>query len=363
MTLPAMLKFNPKLVFGAFLTLAFCAVGGALFEWLTVPLAWLIGAMIFSTVAALAGAPLKSPGRLRHLMIGVLGIMLGSSFTPDVLEHVGQWWVSMATLVTFVIVLTATVALLLNKMAGFDPVTSYFSAAPGGFATMVVMGAEMGGDERDISLIHAIRIMVTVLTIPLWFRFYYDHVPGVAAGLPGVGSVSDIDAADFAILASCALGYPLAKVLRFPAASLLGPMMLSAFVHLSGLTAAKPPSEIVILSQLVIGTGLGCRFVGLQVKRVLKTMMLSVVVTAFMLVLAAGFAFGLSQITGLGFPALLISFSPGGLAEMTLISLAMDIDTAFVSTHHLVRMLFLVIAVPVFFKVFRNQFSAPVQND
>ena len=139
-------------------------------------------------------------------------------------------------------------------------------------------------------------------------------------------------------------------------------MMLSAFVHLSGLTAAKPPSEIVILSQLVIGTGLGCRFVGLQVKRVLKTMMLSVVVTAFMLVLAAGFAFGLSQITGLGFPALLISFSPGGLAEMTLISLAMDIDTAFVSTHHLVRMLFLVIAVPVFFKVFRNQFSAPVQN-
>ena len=180
MTLPAMLKFNPKLVFGAFLTLAFCAVGGALFEWLTVPLAWLIGAMIFSTVAALAGAPLKSPGRLRHLMIGVLGIMLGSSFTPDVLEHVGQWWVSMATLVTFVIVLTATVALLLNKMASFDPVTSYFSAAPGGFATMVVMGAEMGGDERDISLIHAIRIMVTVLTIPLWFRFYYDYVPGVA---------------------------------------------------------------------------------------------------------------------------------------------------------------------------------------
>ncbi len=361
-SLPAFLKFNPKLVFGAFLTLALSAVGGALFDWLTMPLAWLVGAMVFTTIAALAGAPLQSPGRLRHLMIGVLGIMLGSSFTPDVMDNVGQWWVSMVTLVTFVIVLTATVALFLNRMAGYDPVTAYFSAAPGGFATMVVMGAEMGGDERDISLVHAIRIMVTVLVIPFWFRFYQGYVPGGAGGMTGVGSISDIAGVDFAILAACALGYPLAKLFRFPAAALLGPMILSATVHLTGLTSAKPPSEIVILSQLVIGAGLGCRFVGLHVKRVLKTMVLSVGVTAFMLALAAAFAFGLSSITGLEFPALWLSFSPGGLAEMTLISLAMGIDTAFVSTHHLVRMLFLVIAVPVFFTVFRNQLGAPAKN-
>ena len=359
MTVPAFLKFDPKLVFGAFLTLLFSAVGGALFDWLTMPLAWLIGAMIFTTIAALAGAPVKTPGRLRNLMIGVLGIMLGSAFTPDVLENAGQWWVSMSTLVIFVVVLAATVAVFLNKAAGFDPVTAYFSAAPGGFATMVVMGAEMGGDERQISLTHAIRIMLTVLIIPFWFRFYQGYVPGGAGGIPGVGSVSDIAGSDFVILAACALGYPLAKMLRFPAASLLGPMICSAAVHLTGLTAAKPPSEIVNLSQLVIGTGLGCRFVGLHVKRVLKTVMISTGVTAFMLALAAAFAFGLSRFTGLGFPALWLSFSPGGLAEMTLISLAMGIDTAFVSTHHLVRMLFLVFAGPMVFALIRNRLGVP----
>ncbi|MDA1090071.1 MAG: AbrB family transcriptional regulator [Proteobacteria bacterium] len=361
MTLPALLRFNPKLVFGASLTLIFAAIGGALFNWLTIPLAWMIGAMVVTTIAALAGAPLKPPGRLRHLMIAVLGIMLGSAFTPDVLDNVGHWWLTMTTLVIFVMFLAAVVAVFLNRVAGFDPVTAYFSAAPGGFATMVLMGAEMGGDERQISLIHAIRIMVTVLVIPIWFRFFHGYVPGDI--IQGVGSAAAIAGSDFAILAACALGYPVAKALRIPAASLLGPLFFSAGVHLAGLTSAKPPSEIVILSQVVIGTGLGCRFVGLHVKRVLNTMLLSVGVTTFMLLLAAAAAFGLSRFTGLSFQALWLSFSPGGLAEMTLISLAMGIDTAFVSTHHLIRILLLAIAGPAVFALIRNRIGVPAKKD
>jgi membrane AbrB-like protein len=356
--LPAFLKFDPRLVLGAALTLLLGAVGGALFDWLTMPLAWLIGAMVVVTIAALAGAPLKPPGRLRNLMIGVLGIMLGSAFTPDILDNAGQWWQSLLTLMIFVVVLACAVAVFLHRVARFDPVTAYFSAAPGSFATMVLMGVEMGGDERNISLIHAIRIMLTVLMIPLWFRFYHGYVPGGEGGLAGLGSITDFPLREFVILAACALGYPLAKLVRLPAAALLGPMFLSALVHLTGVTSAKPPSEIVNLSQLVIGTGLGCRFVGLHVRRVMGTMMLSVGVTLFMLALAASFAFALEYFTGLPFAALWLAFAPGGLAEMTLISLAMNIDTAFVSTHHLIRMMFLVFVTPLVFSLIRDRLGA-----
>ena len=358
MALPAFLAFNPRLVFGAFVTLLLGGVGGAVFDWLTMPLAWLIGAMVITTIAALAGVQLKGPGRFRNLMIGVLGIMLGSAFTPDIIDNAGQWWQSILSLLVFIVLLAAAVAVFLNRVAHFDPVTAYFAAAPGSFATMAIMGAEMGGDERNISVIHAIRIMLTVLVIPFWFRFYHGYVPGGAGGLPGLGSITDFPLEDFAILTACALGYPLAKLVRFPASALLGPMFLSALVHLTGLTSAKPPSEIVNLSQLVIGTGLGCRFVGLHVKRMFGTMLLSVGVTMFMLTLAATFAFILGQITGLPFAALWLAFAPGGLAEMTLISLAMNIDTAFVSTHHLIRMLFLVFVTPMVFALIRDRLGA-----
>ncbi|MBT7758307.1 MAG: AbrB family transcriptional regulator, partial [Rhodospirillaceae bacterium] len=41
---------------------------------------------------------------------------------------------------------------------------------------------------------------------------------------------------------------------------------------------------------------------------------------------------------------------PGGLAEMSLIALALDVDTAFVATMHLVRILLIVTLAPIFFR-------------
>jgi len=345
-TPPLASALTPMRAVGIVATLVFGAAGGALFYELTMPLPWMIGAMVVTTVAALAGAPLKGPGGIRPLMITILGIMLGAAFTPEALGHAGRWWPSLATLIGFIVVVTAAVAVFLVKAGRFDPVSAYFASAPGGFATMLVLGGELGGDERKISLVHAVRILLTVLLIAFWFRIVEGYRPGAVAAL---GSVADIAGGDFLILAACAVGFPIARLLKVPAAPLIGPMVLSAAVHMAGLTVARPPSELVNLAQIVIGTNVGCRFVGVPVRQVLKTMYLSVAVTLFMLALAVAFAFLLNRLTGLGFEALWLAFSPGGLAEMTLISLAMGIDTAFVSTHHLLRMIFMVTAAPLVF--------------
>ena len=264
---------RPALIAGIIGTLAFGAVGGAVFDWLTVPLAWLIGAMVITTAAALTGAPLKGPGQLRNVMIGVLGIMLGSAFTSDALDNLGQWLSSLSVLLAFIVAVTTVVALYLVRIGGYDPISAFFSASPGGLATMVVMGGEMGGDERSIALTHSIRVMLTVLVIPFWFRFFHGYEPGGLAVI--FGDIGDIAGRDLMILLLCGLGYPLARLLRLPAAPMLGPMALSVAVHLSGVTEAKPPAEIVNLAQVVIGTSIGCRFVNIPVMRVLKLLMVS----------------------------------------------------------------------------------------
>ncbi len=346
---------RPALIAGIIGTLAFGAVGGAVFDWLTVPLAWLIGAMVITTAAALTGAPLKGPGQLRNVMIGVLGIMLGSAFTPDALDNLGQWLSSLSVLLAFIVAVTTVVALYLVRIGGYDPISAFFSASPGGLATMVVMGGEMGGDERSIALTHSIRVMLTVLVIPFWFRFFHGYEPGGLAAI--FGDIGNIAGRNLMILLLCGLGYPLARLLRLPAAPMLGPMALSVAVHLSGVTEAKPPAEIVNLAQVVIGTSIGCRFVNIPVMRVLKVLMVSAGATCFMLALAVAAALGVEAATGLPLPALWLAFAPGGLAEMTLISLAMGIDTAFVSTHHLLRVVFMVTAAPLVFALIRKRLS------
>ncbi|MGE4014377.1 MAG: AbrB family transcriptional regulator, partial [Alphaproteobacteria bacterium] len=55
------------------LTLAIGAAGGAAFDYLRVRLAWMIGAMVFCTVASLSGVPVYMSQKIRFPMIAVLG--------------------------------------------------------------------------------------------------------------------------------------------------------------------------------------------------------------------------------------------------------------------------------------------------
>ena len=350
----------PRWIIYMLASLVFGAIGGVIFHWLTMPLAWMIGAMIFTTGAALSGAPVRGSRRIRTIFIPVLGIMLGSSFTPETLGQVSSWVPSVVTMLLFVVIVVAAVGVFLHKAMGFGPVSAYFSATPGGLATMVVIGGEMGGDERRIGLTHSIRIMLTVLIIPFYFRIFEGYVPG---GLEPLGSLVDLSLQDAAILASCMLGYPLFKVLRLPSAQILGPMILSAIIHMTGLTTAKPPVEIVNVAQLVIGTGIGARFVGVSVMRLYPVMVAATGGTIFMVGFAAVAALALEALTGLPFAAIWLAFAPGGVAEMTLISLALGVDVAFVSTHHLVRVVFMVIAAPVIFHFIDDKWSLREDSD
>lgn len=325
------------------------AAGGVLFDWLTLPLPWMTGSMFVTTAAALLGVPIQAPARLRELMVVVLGVMLGSAFNLEALRDVERWLGTLGLLVAFIALVTLSVAALLRRLLGYDPATAYFAAAPGGLTEMMLMGQAMGGDDRTIALVHGVRLLLTVFTIPFWFRLFGGYAPGAAATL---GRVVDLDPFEVAVLAACAVaGAGLAQRIRLPAPYFFGPMLLSAAAHMAGFVEAAPPREAVNLAQLVIGVSVGCRFGGVPIARVLGTLLAGVGVTVYMLALAVAFAAAGANLTGFPFAAVLLAFAPGGLPEMTLISLALAIDPAFVATHHLARMVVLYAVAPVAFRL------------
>ena len=334
------------------LTLTLGGAGGILFHELHMPLPWMIGALVFTVVASLSGAPLVRPKRLRLYMVPVLGVMLGAGFTPEAIRHASEWIASLSMLLVYALGITAMVSYYLVRVAKWDAATSYFSASPGGFGEMALLGEAMGADDRKISLNHSVRIMLTVLVIPFWFKFFEGYQPG---NMGALGNMADIRPKDAAILVACAVvGYYVARRLRFPAAQLLGPTLVSAIVHMSGLTEARPPQEIVALAQVVIGASIGCRFLGISLRDMFGTMVQAAGITIFMLGAAYAGAWVVSSFTGLPVNTLWLAFAPGGLAEMTLISLSLGIDVAFVSVHHMVRVIFLVAMAPIAFKLLKG---------
>ena len=340
------------LIWQGALALLLGLVGGTLFFALKLPLPWMLGALCLTLTASVIGLPIRTPDALRPPVIAVIGVLLGSGFSPELLGQVPGWLPSLAMLALYAALSALIVVPFYRRVGGFDPVTAYFAGMPGGLAEMMMIGRAMGGDDRRIVLAHAARIVITVAAIAFWFRLVLGYQ---VSGNPGGPSLLSMSVQDVAILVFCGVvGALLGTRLRLPAPTLLGPMILSGIAHATGLTASAPPPGLVIAAQVALGTVMGCRFLGVAARDVGRALMLSAVATAAMLTLALGFAFALHAMLGLDRSLVLLAFAPGGLSEMSLVALAMQAEVAFVALHHVVSIALVVAIAPLALRLWRK---------
>ncbi len=310
--------------------------------------------MIVVTVAAMSATPLKPPMLLRKILLPVIGVMLGAGFHPSLLDAPAAWLGPLVALPVFIALAFAAGFAIFRSLGKFDTVTAYFAAAPGGLNDMMIIGAAAGGDERRIALAHATRILIVVGAVSLFYGLVLD-VTTTGDARPYV-TFADVPLRDLAILAACAvLGALGAPYLRVPAPQILGPMVLSGIVHITGITDAPPPSLIVHAAQLVLGTVIGCRFLGVSIREMSRDLGTSALASLAMLAAALVASFGVAQATALPMDQIFLSYSPGGLVEMSLLALALGADIAFVATLHILRIVCVIAAAPIVFRWFKRE--------
>lgn len=330
--------------------LALGIAGGLAFSALGTPLPWMLGPMVFNMLAAVLRLPVKGPTPLRPYVVVVIGVLLGAGFTPALFSQVQAWGISLAFLALYLVVTGFIVVPYYRRAGGFDPVTAFFAGMPGGLNEMVVIGHEAGGDESRIALAHAARIVIVVALIAVWFRWIagYDLSDRSQFGAP----FTVIPWPDLAVLTGCGvLGFFLGQKLRLPAPTLLGPMILSAVAHLTGISQNPPPQELVIVAQLLLGIIIGCRFIGSAARDIGRALLLSFGATLIMLSITVAFAFALHSLFDQQTEQVLLAYSPGGLAEMSLVALAVDGEVAYVAIHHVARITLVVLFAPLVFRL------------
>jgi len=210
---------------------------------------------------------------------------------------------------------------------------------------MIALSAQLGGDQRTVSLIHGTRLLFIVFTIPFLASLYQ---PAGQAARPALDLLAVEPGSLLALAGLGVLGYLLAGRLRLPAAPFLGPLLGSASAHATGLLEVQLPYLLMATAQLVLGASVGVRFAGFGASRVAGAMLLGAGGTLLMLLITLAFGGALHQLTGQPLALLLLAFIPGGLPEMSLIALGLGADPAFVVTHHAVRVFLVVlIALPV----------------
>jgi membrane AbrB-like protein len=326
------------------LGLAIGAIGGFVAQYYHVPLAWMLGPLFFCMGAALAGVPAEVPLWMRANFMLLIGLFMGESFEGMSTDEILRWPVSLAGALVYMPVATGLAYLYYRAMRE-DRMTALCSAIPGGLTAVVLVSGSLGADERNVALAQSLRIAFVVCMAPL-----------VAFGIMGYANAEPVafDSAqlislpDLALLLGLSLG--LVWLLRntgIPILMMICPLVVSGALRLTGTIEGVLPHWLVEVGLLVLGSSVGSRFLGVDPRRLLRFGALTFGGTAILMAVAAAFAFAVSAMTGQSLIGLLLAYAPGGVAEMSLIAFAIDADPGFVAVHHLVRIVFVMVMVPL----------------
>lgn len=330
------------------LSFAVAAAGAAAFLLLGLPLPLLMGPMLACLIAALCGAPLADSGGFGVFMRTFLGVAVGAAITPQVVGQIPDIAASLAFVPVFIIVIALAGYPLFRRGFGFDHPTAWYAAMPGGLQDMLVFGEEAGGDVRALSLIHATRVLVIVTVAPLILQVYWSIDLSQPPGAP----ILDADPVEIGLMIAAGyVGWKVAERLGLFGASILGPMVLTAALSLTGIIHHRPPAEMIQAAQYFIGIAIGVKYVGITGRE------LRVYVTAgllYALLLAIISLMFIEIIMHLDLAPTLdafMAFLPGGQAEMVVIAIIAGADLTYVVSHHLLRLVLVITLSPLVSKL------------
>ena len=130
-------------------------------------------------------------------------------------------------------------------------------------------------------------------------------------------------------------------------------MALSGLFYTFEIVNSRFPDTVINIAFIFLGTALGSRLNGLKLKELFFYIFHGIIVCSILVIVAMVTAY-LLQYLGFDFIPTFLSFAPGGIHEMVVISVAYNIDPIFVSYHHFLRILIIVAFLPFLLKKFGN---------
>ncbi len=100
---------------------------------------------------------------------------------------------------------------------------------------------------------------------------------------------------------------------------------------------------MILIAQFIIGLAVGARYSGITAEELRKYVVAGVANTAIIGALSVILIFAVVRTLRLEPLDALLSFLPGGQPEMAVIALVAGSDVAFVATHHILRMLLVIL--------------------
>lgn len=289
---------------------------------------------------------LDVPGFGARAAQGVLGVSLGVLLQSSTLTKIGGNALPILGVTVATLAATVLAGLAMSRLTGLDRPTASFGMVAGGASGIVAISRELGADERLVAVMQYLRVLVIVILTPL--------VAGIAGGGGGgssasVGGVAGgwLEGAGALVLCLGA-GTVLARLIRLPAGSLLGPLIVAGALSLADVGFMAPvPAAVLQVAYVAIGLSVGLRFTVASLRHAARILPATLAMIAALIVVTAGLGLLLVPLTGVGALDAYLATTPGGLYAVLAAASTSDVDATFVLAVQVLRLFAMLLAAPL----------------
>jgi membrane AbrB-like protein len=317
-------------------------------DYFNIPLAWFLGPMLITSLAALMGLKVKMPRLVLSSVLIVLGLYIGNYIDKSLFAQMHQWiWTSLIMLL-YIIVSVLIVSKYLQIFSKYERKTSIFSAAPGALGPLMILAEDEKSDLSQVATSHLIRLIIIITIFPFIVDSFYE-VEKLTL-VDEVLSNQNLIHLLILIISSITLIFLFDKF-RIPAALLSGTLVASGFLQITEIASYQISPDIIDYCLLILGSSVGCRFAEKTFGEIGRNALHSFVATFLLVVLGLIAALVAGFVIDKNFFTLLLSYCPGGIYEVAVIAIFFNLDPEFVSFHHIIRLLMILFIVPLMLKI------------
>jgi uncharacterized protein len=296
----------------------------------------LLGPMIAAIIVETNGGRIRLPSYIRLIAQAVVGCMLASAVSPEIVHTFLKEWPLLVSLVVIVILAASLVGWILGKSQIMPGTTAVWGLSPGAATASILMAGAYGADIRLVAFMQYLRVVMVVAAASLVAHFWVHVTP---SSHPVVW-FPPIDAIAFAeTLALAAFAGGMGYLIRFPAAVMLTPMVLGASLHAAGLIHIELPHWLLAISYGLVGWMIGQTFSRDILVHALRTLPQTMLAIIALIVFCGGLAAVLAKALGIDPLTAYLATSPGGLDSVAVIAASAKVDLSFVMALQTVRLL------------------------
>ncbi|MFE1600290.1 AbrB family transcriptional regulator [Methylobacterium sp. ID0610] len=307
------------------------------------PAALLLGPMLAAIVFGVSGAAIRVPKPGFLAAQALIGCLVAHAVNASIVQTIMADGPLMLAVVGVTVLASAAVGWFLTRIRLLPGTTAAWGSSPGAAAAMVAMAEEYGADPRLVAFMQYLRVACVALSASIVARLFMGTGSAVVpapVGAPELGAV-------LTTLAVAALGAWLGRLLNIPSGAMIGPLVIGAALHATGLASMSLPDWLLALAYAAIGWTVGLRFTRATVRATVYALPGVLAATLGLIGLCGLWAWGLTFLLPIDLLTAILATSPGGLDSVAIIAVGSKADVSFVLAVQTLRLLVVIITGPL----------------